>query len=101
MQPKGKKRILLNFIIHFYSKKKKKKKKKKTINLQLEKMTNFFRLIWVCTMLQYDQTNERVSEITNETLRSFKGSRTGHSDKVSLWYASLLTNTRFRFFILE
>ena len=27
----------------------------------------------------------------------FKGSRTGHSVKVSLWYASLLTNTRFRF----
>ena len=26
-----------------------------------------------------------------------KGSRTGHFDKVSLWYASLLTNTRFRF----
>ena len=28
---------------------------------------------------------------------SLKGSRTGHSVKVSLWYASLLTNTRFRF----
>ena len=27
----------------------------------------------------------------------FKGSRTGHSVKDSLWYASLLTNTRFRF----
>ena len=25
------------------------------------------------------------------------GSRTGHFVKVSLWYASLLTNTRFRF----
>ena len=28
---------------------------------------------------------------------SRKGSRTGHSVKVSLWYASLLTNTRVRF----
>ena len=25
----------------------------------------------------------------------------GRSDKVSLWYVALLTNTRFRFFILE
>ena len=31
------------------------------------------------------------------TVRTLKGSRTGHSVKVSLWYASLLTNTRFRF----
>ena len=31
----------------------------------------------------------------------FKGSRMGRSDKVSLWYAALLINTRFRFFILE
>ena len=31
----------------------------------------------------------------------FKGSRTGHVVKVSLWYAPLLTNTRFRFLILE
>ena len=28
---------------------------------------------------------------------TFKGSRRSHSVKVSLWYASLLTNTRFRF----
>ena len=28
---------------------------------------------------------------------NFKGSRTGHFVKVSLWYASLLTNTRFHF----
>ena len=27
----------------------------------------------------------------------FKDNRTGHFVKVSLWYASLLTNTRFRF----
>ena len=27
-----------------------------------------------------------------------KGSRMGRSDKVSLWYVSLLMNTRFRFF---
>ena len=31
----------------------------------------------------------------------FKGCRMGRSDKVSLWYVSLLINTRFRFFILE
>ena len=30
-------------------------------------------------------------------LQFVKGSRTGHFVKVSLWYASLLTNTRFRF----
>ena len=30
-----------------------------------------------------------------------KGCRMGRSDKVSLWYMSLLINTRFRFFILE
>ena len=29
----------------------------------------------------------------------FKGCRMGRSDKVSLWYVSLLINTRFRFFI--
>ena len=30
-----------------------------------------------------------------------KGGRMGRSDTVSLWYVSLLINTRFRFFILE
>ena len=30
-----------------------------------------------------------------------KGSRSGHFVKISLWYASLLTNTIFAFFILE
>ena len=30
-----------------------------------------------------------------------KGCRMGRSDKVSLWYGSLLINTRFRFFILK
>ena len=30
-----------------------------------------------------------------------KGSRMGHSVKVSLWCVTLLINTRFRFFILE
>ena len=30
-----------------------------------------------------------------------KGRRMGRSDKVSLWYVSLLINTRFHFFILE
>ena len=30
-----------------------------------------------------------------------KGCRMGRSDKGSLWYVSLLINTRFRFFILE
>ena len=32
---------------------------------------------------------------------SIKDCRMGRSDKVSLWYVSLLINTRFRFFILE
>ena len=31
-------------------------------------------------------------------IRQFKGCRMGRSDKVSLWYVSLLINTRFRFF---
>ena len=35
--------------------------------------------------------------IWNNVPNHGKGSRTGHSVKVSLWYASLLTNTRFRF----
>ena len=30
-----------------------------------------------------------------------KGCRMGRSDKVSLWYVTLLINIRFRFFILE
>ena len=30
-------------------------------------------------------------------LLAFKGCRMGRSDKVSLWYVSLLINTRFRF----
>ena len=34
-------------------------------------------------------------------LQKFKGCRMGRSDKVPLWYVSLLINTRFRFFILE
>ena len=33
--------------------------------------------------------------------KNIKGCRMGHSDKVSLWYVSLLINTRFRFFILK
>ena len=36
-----------------------------------------------------------------EYVIQIKGGRMGHSDKVSLWYVSLLINTRFRFFILE
>ena len=36
-----------------------------------------------------------------QSLKSFKGCRTGRSDKVSLWYVALLINTRFRCFILE
>ena len=39
-------------------------------------------IIWVCEITKWN---------------NFKGSRTGHSVKVSLWYASLLTNTRFDF----
>ena len=35
------------------------------------------------------------------TVKSFKGCRMGRFDKVSLWYVSLLINTRFRFFIIE
>ena len=31
----------------------------------------------------------------------FKGCRMGRSDKVSLWYVSLLINLDFAFFILE
>ena len=31
----------------------------------------------------------------------FKGSRMGHSVKVSLWCVTLLINTRFRFFYLR
>ena len=31
----------------------------------------------------------------------FKGCQIGVSDKVSVWYVSLLINTRFRIFILE
>ena len=30
-----------------------------------------------------------------------KGCQMGRSDKVSLWYVSLVINTRIRFFILE
>ena len=30
-----------------------------------------------------------------------KGCRMGRSDTVSLWYVSLLINTRFRFLVLE
>ena len=32
---------------------------------------------------------------------AIKGCQMGRSDKVSLWYVSLLINTTFRFFILE
>ena len=39
--------------------------------------------------------NKRIFYSKNKTC--FKGSRTGYFVKVSLWYASLLTNTRFRF----
>ena len=35
------------------------------------------------------------------TIGGIKGCRMGRSDKVSLWYVSLLINTSFRFFILE
>ena len=36
-----------------------------------------------------------------EALTCIKGGQMGHYDMVSLWYASLLTNTRFRFLSLE
>ena len=42
----------------------------------------------------------RVSTV-NKDFHFFKSCRMGRSDKVSLWYVSLLINTRFRFFILE
>ena len=37
---------------------------------------------------------------TNWEDTDFKGCRMGRSDKVSLWYVSLLINTRFRFFFI-
>ena len=43
---------------------------------------------------------ERLSDVNWPNMCSsedVKGNRTGHFVKVSLWYASLLTNTRFRF----
>ena len=36
-----------------------------------------------------------------KNLPRLKGCRMGRSDKVSLWYVTLLINTRFRLFILE
>ena len=46
-------------------------------------------------------TSRALLPYSNTGLKSFKGCRMGHSDTVSLWYVSLLINTRFRFFILE
>ena len=37
-------------------------------------------------------------KITPNSQGNIKGCRMGRSDKVSLWYVSLLINTRFRFF---
>ena len=53
------------------------------------------------------KTNELTNiceRITKSTLKNYcriKGCRMGRSGKVSLWYVSLLINTRFRFLILE
>ena len=48
--------------------------------------------------------NQDQEEIQRVRKKNFffkvKGSRTGHFVKVSLWYASLLTITRFRFFLI-
>ena len=35
--------------------------------------------------------------VHSDSVKWFKGCRMGRSDKVSLWYVSLLINTRFRF----
>ena len=43
------------------------------------------------------QNNELFKCIILDSFIIIKGSRTGHFVKVSLWHASLLTNTRFRF----
>ena len=52
--------------------------------LQLLKQDQFIFILYVILMSQV-----------------IKGSRMGHSVKVSLWCVTLLINTRFRFFILE
>ena len=51
---------------------------------------------WNLKLNQTWQT-QSVSTKRDRSLNMLKGSRTGHFVKVSLWYASLLTNTRFRF----
>ena len=62
--------------------------------------------LWqICTNLRLTQSTNRISEALfpiklrdeHPSLRiPCKGTRTGHSVRVSLWYASLFTNTRFR-----
>ena len=48
-----------------------------------------------------NDANIVMNNSTVEKVNSFTGRRMGRSDKVSLWYVSLLINTRFHFFILE
>ena len=49
----------------------------------------------------YDPYEYRVIMFVCWFVCLFKGCRMGRSDKASLWYVTLLINTRFRFFILE
>ena len=44
-------------------------------------------------------SNQKSTGIMFVDIKVVKGCRMGRSDKVSLWYVSLLINTRFRFFI--
>ena len=57
------------------------------------------------TMTSYDQLTFLFlfaeKHYYHDKKRLLKGSRMGRSDKVSLWCASLLINTRFRFLYLR
>ena len=68
-----------------------------------------YRILFLCnkceTILPLKQEPTQTANHDNKTItlewKFIKGCRMGRSDKVSLWYVSLLINTRFRFLILE
>ena len=67
----------------------------------IQQATMLYRIQYALVSITFPPCFQRASHISLRTDHPLKGCRMGRSDKVSLWYVSLLINTRFRFFILE
>ena len=68
---------------------------------QFEVYTKEHRISSICDMIWENPPHVAQVQFGRNKQNNLKGGRMGRSDTVSLWYVSLLINTRFRFFTLE